>query len=174
MARLEPHLFNRSTFLYAERISIEKLPDESLVRHTHAFWRGLVAAPALPARSDFTPLDIPRSVLPWLFIIDVLREPDGRLDYRYRLAGTSNVSLVGRDPTGRLASEIFTNDDQAFMLRSMDITVAEAEPTFWSAAVPHERIEKVDLWRGLFPLAEDRLSVDTLLGIAVPQQLGPD
>ncbi|MBO6560960.1 MAG: PAS domain-containing protein [Nisaea sp.] len=171
MARPEPFDFNRSTFLYAERISLEKLPDESLVRQAHTFWRGLVDAPALPARSDFTPLDVPRPILPWLFIMEVLREPGGRLDYRYRLAGTSNVSVVNRDPTSKLASEVFKESDRAFMLKSFDITVTGAEPTFWDAAVPHERIEKVDLWRGLFPLAEDRMTVDTLLGIAVPKKI---
>lgn len=169
MARPELYDFNRSTFLYADRIELEKLPDDSLVRQTHGFWRGLVEAPVLPARSDFTPSDIPRPVLPWLFIMEVLREPDGQLDYRYRLAGTNNVSVVSRDPTGKRASEIFKNGDRAFMLRSFDATVVEAKPTFWNAAVPHDRLEKIELWRGLFPLAEDRKTVDTLLGIAVPQ-----
>lgn len=170
MARPELHGFNRSTFLYAERIALEKLPDDSLVRQTHSFWRGLVEAPALPARSDFSPGDIPRAVLPWLFIMDILREPEGQIDYRFRLAGTRNVALVGRDPTGKRASEIFKNDDRAFMLQSFGATVAEAQPTFWNAAVPHDRIEKIDLWRGLFPLAGDRKTADTLLGIAVPQR----
>jgi len=170
MAHPELHGFKRSTFLYAERIPLENLPDDSLVRQTYSFWRGLAEAPALPARSDFGPEDIPRSVLPWLFIMDVLREPDGELDYRFRLTGTSNVSLVSRDPTGKRASEIFKNDDRAFMLQSFGTTVTEAEPTIWNAAVPHDRIEKIDLWRGLFPLAADRKTVDAILGIAVPQR----
>lgn len=174
MARPEQYDFNRSTFLYAKRVSLEELPDGSLVRDTHAFWRALTAAPAMPARTDFTPADIPRDILPWLFLMEVLREPGGHLDYRYRLAGTSNVAVISRDPTGKLASEIFRNGDRAFMLESFNLTVTEAQPTFWNAAVPHDRIEKIELWRGLFPLAEDRKTVDTLLGIAVPKKLGID
>lgn len=170
MARPEEYDFNRSTFLYAERVQLKELPEVSLVREAHAFWESLADFPDLPARSDFTPLDIPRPILPWLFLMQVIRGEDGRLDYRYRLVGTQNVSLVNRDPTGKLASEIFRGGDRKFMIETFDLTVTEGEPTFWDTAVPHERMEKIALWRGLFPLAEDRRNVDTLLGIAVPQK----
>ncbi|UUX51565.1 PAS domain-containing protein [Nisaea acidiphila] len=173
MARPEQYDFNRSTFLYSERISLEDLPEDSRVRDTHKFWRDLSPAPTLPARSDFGPADIPRDILPWIFLMEVLREADGKFDFRYKLAGTSNVSLVQRDPTGKRASEIFRNGDRNFMLESFDITVLLAEPTFWDAAVPHDRIEQIEIWRGLFPLAEDRKTVDTLLGIAVPKNYRP-
>lgn len=169
MARPDPFVFKRSAFLFLRRVTLDEIPADSLTRTTYDFWRGLAAEPALPARTDFKPEIVPREILPWLFLMDVLRAPDGSLDYCYRLNGTSNVSLVGRDPTGSLASEIFHESKRRFMLDSFDTTVKEQKPTFWVGAVPHERIEQISIWRGLFPLANDRENVDQILGIAVPR-----
>lgn len=104
--------------------------------------------------------------MPWVFIVDVVRESD-ELDYRYRIAGTRNVELVGRDPTGRLASEIFQSDHHRYMLDTFNVTVLSAEPTYWQGEVPKDNYEIVRVYRGLFPLAADGVHVDKLIGIAV-------
>ncbi len=169
MARPGQFAFKRSAFLFIERITLDDVPEDSLTRAAYQFWRGLAPEHALPARADFRPEMVPRDVLPWVFLMDVIRAPDGALDYRYRLNGTSNVSLVGRDPSQRLASEIFDNSDRRFMLNSFDVTVEEKVPTFWVGAIPHDRIEQINIWRGLFPLANDHENVDQILGIAVPR-----
>lgn len=169
MARPDQFAFKRSTFLFLKRVSLDEVPENSLTRTAYWFWRGLAPEPALPARSDFKPEAVPRDILPWLFLMDVIRASDGKLDYRYRLNGTRNVSLVGRDPMRQLASEIFEKSERRFMLDSFDVTVQEKCPTFWIGAVPHDRIKQINIWRGLFPLASDRENVDQLLGIAVPR-----
>ena len=55
------------------------------------------------------------------------------------------------------------------MLDSFNMTVQEKAPTFWVGAVPHDRIDQINIWRGLFPLASDRENIDHILGIAVPR-----
>lgn len=174
MAQSEPGHVKDFTIQSATRIAFSEIPEDCLVRTAYEFWRGLVPAPALPARVDFTPLDIPRDLLPWLFLMEVLEEParPSGLDYRFRLNGTSNVALVGRDATGKLATEIFGRPQHLFMLDSFDLTVTGREPTYWTATAPHDRIGSVELWRGLFPLAADREHVNMLLGVAVPKN-GP-
>ncbi|WP_028466508.1 PAS domain-containing protein [Nisaea denitrificans] len=169
MGHPDQSAIKRSAFLFLKRITLDEVPEDSLTRTAYRFWRGLSVEPALPARTDFKPENVPRDVLPWLFLMDVIRAPDGTLDYCYRLNGTGNVSLVGRDPTRRLASKVFEKNDRRFMLDSFDRTVEEKTPTFWAGAIPHDRIEQINIWRGLFPLASDRENVDQLLGIAVPR-----
>jgi len=169
MAHPGHHSLKRPEFLFLKRVTLDEVPEDSLTRTAYQFWRGLIMEPALPARTDFKPEAVPRKVLPWVFLMDVIRASDGTLDYRYRLNGTSNVSLVGRDPTGKLASEIFAKTERRFMLDSFNMTVKEKAPTFWVGAVPHDRIDQINIWRGLFPLASDRENVDHILGIAVPR-----
>lgn len=175
MPLLGEDFYGALRFLSAERIEAEDIDEDSLILQTHAFWRSLAPAPALPARSDFRPSDIPREVLSWLFLMEVIRGADtvSGLDYRYRLNGTSNVTLVARDPTGKLASDIFTLPEHDFMMRSFDCTVEERKPTYWIAKAPNDRVGFVEIRRGLFPLAEDRENVDMLLCIAVPNKMPP-
>ncbi|MEO9904127.1 PAS domain-containing protein [Nisaea sp.] len=169
MAHPGQFAIKRSAFLFLKRITLDDVPEDSLTRVAYEFWRGLAPEPALPARTDFRPEMVPRDVLPWVFLMDVIRAPNGALDYRYRLNGTRNVALVGRDPSQRLASEVFDNGDRRFMLESFNKTVDEKTATFWVGDIPHDRINQINIWRGLFPLANDRENVDQLLGIAVPR-----
>lgn len=169
MAHPDPFVFERPAFLSLKRVTLDDVPEDSLTKAAYRFWRGLAPEPIIPARTDFRPEGIPRDILPWLFLMDVIKAPDGTLDYRYRLNGTSNVALVGRDPGRRLASKVFDKSDRHFMLDSFDVTVQEKCPTFWVGAVPHDRIEQINIWRGLFPLAKDRKNVDRILGIAEPR-----
>jgi hypothetical protein len=158
-------------FLYANRIDSNDIPPESLVLELHHYWRSLARADQLPSRSQIDPVDIARILLPWIFMVDVLN--DGcKPDYRYRLAGTSNVRLVGRDPTGKLASSIFRDDDRTFMMETFHTTVRERQPTYWHAAVPHDKYHFVNVYRGIFPLSSDGEKVDILIAAAVPER-GP-
>jgi len=110
--------------------------------------------------------------MPWIFLLDVMREDGAALDYLFRLVGTSSVALVGRDATGQRASAVFDRVDAGFMLATFDRTVADAAPTFWIATVPHDRIREVTIHRGLFPLARDGRTVDMLLCLSAPWPAG--
>jgi hypothetical protein len=123
----------------------------------------------LPSRAQFDPVSMDRNLLPWIFMLDVLDDDTG-MDYRYRLAGTGNVQLVGRDATGKLASSIFGDEDRRYMMETFPMTVREKCPTYWHASVPHDRHNHVSIFRGIFPLSTDGTNVDILIAAAVPER----
>ena len=157
---------SRSRPLASDRVTREALRPDSLVLTLHDHWCGLRPAEGLPRHDDFDPIQLPRPLLPWVFLMDVLRE-EGRLDYYFRLAGTGNANLIGRDATGKRAREFFGPEAYPIVSEAFDTTVAEARPTFWTANIPHIRLGSVRVERGFFPLAEDGHQVDRLIGIAV-------
>lgn len=155
--------------LSADPVGVDAFPADSPVVSLHRYWLSIApASGVLPGRRHLDPLDIGPSLMPWVFLLDVFREDGMALDYRFRLVGTGNVALVGRDATGHLASAVFGERDAPFVLATFDRTVADAAPTFWIATVPHDRIGDVTIHRGLFPLSGDGRTVDMLLCIAAP------
>jgi len=161
--------YSQFHLLSADPVEIDSIPAGSPVRSLHAYWQSIApAADLLPGRQHLDPLDIDPKVMPWVFLMDVLRADDAPLDYRYRLVGTGNVELVGRDATGELASVVFNRVDAPFVLDTFDMTVERAAPTYWIATVPQDRIGMVTIHRGLFPMARDGQTVDMLMCIAVP------
>ncbi|GHD56145.1 hypothetical protein GCM10017083_35920 [Thalassobaculum fulvum] len=158
--------------LSADPVDIDSLPAGSPVLQLHDYWRSIAPTRALlPGRQHLDPLDIDPQVMPWVFLMDVVRRDGAPLDYRYRLVGTGNVGLVGRDATGELASAVFNRVDAPFVLDTFDLTVENAAPTYWIATVPNDVIGMVTIHRGLFPMARDGRTVDMLLCIAVPRSL---
>jgi hypothetical protein len=155
--------------LNAEPADPGTFPAASPVLRLRDYWQSIVPAPdTLPGRQHFDPLEVDVDVVPWIFLMDVLREDGAPLDYLYRLVGTGNVTLVGRDATGERASAVFDRVDAPFVLDTFDRTVELAAPTYWVATVPQDRIGEVTVHRGLFPLARDGGTVDMLLCIAAP------
>lgn len=67
------------------------------VRRMYEYWDEKRGDRSMPARRDIDPLTIPRDLLPGIVLTEVLREPPW---LRYRLVGTAQVALRGRDPTG--------------------------------------------------------------------------
>ncbi len=158
--------------LSADSVEIDSIPAGSPVRLLHDYWQSIAPAPGLlPGRQHLDPLDIDPQAMPWIFLMDVIRADGAPLDYRYRLVGTGNVDLVGRDATGELASVVFNRVDAPFVLDTFDLTVARATPTYWIATVPQDKIGMVTIHRGLFPMARDGRTVDMLLCTAVPRPL---
>jgi hypothetical protein len=158
--------------MYATRIEKSELSSDSPILELHRYWLSLADGNQLPSRSQVDPGSISRALLAWIFMVDVLRDGETP-DYRYRLAGTSNVQLVGRDPTGKRASSIFQGEEKIFMMETFHVTVREARPTYWHAAVPHEKYEFVNVHRGLFPLSTDGSNVDILIAAAIPERWPP-
>ena len=66
------------------------------VRAIYRYWDSKRKGRRMPARADLDPLDIPR-FLPDICPVDVV--PDER-KYVYRLIGTNEAAMRGRDPTG--------------------------------------------------------------------------
>ena len=68
------------------------------IRRIWDYWNSRRGDRPLPGRHDIDPLSIPRDLLPGILLTEVLREPPW---LRYRLVGTAQVTLRGRDPTGQ-------------------------------------------------------------------------
>lgn len=161
--------FGPIRILTAEEVTAETFPSASPVVWLYRHWQALAPGHGvLPGRQHLDPLDIDPQVMPWIFILDVLDGPGARRDFVFRLVGTGNVTLVGRDATGKRASEIFGRTGAPFVLETFDRTVATAAPTFWIATVPHDAMGDVTIHRGLFPMARDGRTVDMLLCVAAP------
>lgn len=94
----------------------EVLPDPSLV-WLYDHWRSLVKSLGrLPYRTELDPLDMPRSVLPSMLIIE--REPEGR--YCCRLAGTRLREIYGFEIAGRYLDDVMARDAAAFRIAIYD------------------------------------------------------
>jgi len=159
---------DRNVFLFAEQIEFEDLPETSLIRVLDRYWRGLPAKGGLPSRKAILPEDIPGPLLPWILLLDVIHENGGR-DYLYRLVGTSNATMIGRDVTGLRATDAFGPMDKAAIVRSYHISVDGRKPTYWRAAVPHELEYTIPVFRGIFPLSTDGETVDKVLAATIPE-----
>jgi hypothetical protein len=72
----------------------------------YAYWRHKRGTRAMPARTDIEPAEIKR-LLPGMLLVDIVRAPDGTLDFAYRLVGTREVEMRGRDPTGKRVAEAY-------------------------------------------------------------------
>lgn len=166
---MPPTTIGSNSNLHATRKERTDLPQESLIHILYDQWLALSNGEMLPSRAQFDPISMDRNLLPWIFMLDVLTD-DTEMDYRYRLAGTGNVQLVGRDATGKLASSIFGDEDRRYMMETFHMTVREKCPTYWHAGVPHERNRHVNIFRGIFPLSTDGTNVDILISAAVPER----
>ncbi len=152
---------------FAEPIALTEIPPESPIVAFDAYWRQIAPPGAIPGRQHLDPTAIPR-LIGWLFLVDVLYEAGGKIDFRYRLIGTRNVRLVGYDSTGRRVHEAFAPEAAAVMLSQYRQTVEAARPAFWITDVPNSERTYIRCFRGLYPLARDGTTVDMLAGMLVP------
>lgn len=68
------------------------------IRRIWDYWDGCRRGRLMPSRRDIDPLNIPADLLPAVVLTDVLTEEPW---LRYRLVGTAQVAMRGRDPTGQ-------------------------------------------------------------------------
>jgi hypothetical protein len=68
------------------------------IRRFWDYWNRCRGDRPMPGRQDIDPLDIPADLLPGILLTEVLQQPPW---LRYRLVGTAQVALRGRDPTGQ-------------------------------------------------------------------------
>lgn len=115
-------------------------------------------------------MEIGAPTLPWIVLLDVLRS-GGEIDYRYRLLGTANVGLLGIDRTGQLLSENLEAADVVTIKEYFDNTVLLRKPVFTKAGIPHKREFLVTVYRAFYPLAADGVTVDMLVGAAIPEDV---
>jgi hypothetical protein len=89
------------------------------------YWDGLRGARAMPERSDVDPLDVPRPLLPNLYIL--VRDDDG--GFRFRLGGTRLVEIFGRDITGKRIEDVLRDEVLANARRSYERVIERGKPS---------------------------------------------
>jgi hypothetical protein len=154
--------------VYADVVQVEcsEIPGDSLIMEFTAYWRSIAGGAAMPARPDLDPIDIP-TIIPWMFLIDVLRQPTG-FDFRYRLVGSRNAELVRQDATGKLVGEAFPEATAALMRHSYTEVVELCEPLCWLANVPDQDRAFIACHRALFPFSADGQTVNLIAGLLMP------
>src|ERR1044071_4112407 len=68
------------------------------------YWHSKRGARSMPSRADIDPVDMPRRLLPFINLVDVVAD---ERRYVYRLVGTGDVEIRGCDPTGKSVLEGF-------------------------------------------------------------------
>jgi hypothetical protein len=72
------------------------------------YWRAIRGLRTAPNVEDLDVLQIPRSVLPLISLVDIEYDPEPR--FRWRLIGTAITTVLQRDMTGRYWDEIYSED----------------------------------------------------------------
>ena len=96
------------------------------IKRMYGYWRSKCEGDRLPVRRAIDPVEIPR-FLPQITIVEVV--PDARR-YVYRLVGTKEVEIRGRDPTGKSVLEGFFGPSLDDALSCYDTVVRTRRPHY--------------------------------------------
>jgi hypothetical protein len=125
----------------------------------HAFWRSKCRGREMPARSDFDPVEM-TSFLPGIALIDVV---DDARRFVYRLLGTREVAMRGKDSTGKGVAEGFFASSVDAALASYDDVVTRRAPRFEQRrfVTPDGRIGNEQTV--ILPLSEDGQAINMII-----------
>ena len=139
-------------------------PDYETLHPCFAWARDHLATVAppgrLPGRQHIDPVDL-RSVLNLINLAEVLREA-GRLRFRFRLVGTTQTMVAGREITGKLVEDAVLPELCDRILGNMRETVEARAPVYDRFPMPHPGRKFIETERIYFPLAADGETVDML------------
>lgn len=129
------------------------------LRDLHRHWEARRGERAMPSRADMDPVELPRKLLPNLFLVDVEEDPRR---FRYRLVGTELTAVMRRELAGLYI------DEMPFLFRKFALP-AYAE-VMERAGPAYREINAIEaLWRIrykrlLLPLSEDGRRINMILG----------
>lgn len=134
--------------------------DDRRQRRVLAYWNEKRGDRFAPSRADIDPADLPR-LLASLYLYKVRPDP---LDYEVVLVGTHLVDVLGRDFTGELVSDIFS--DPAFQERkkAYDEVVRTGIPNYGIEDAGWIQKDYFSYSRLILPLSDDGKTVDRLFG----------
>ncbi len=139
------------------------------IRTIYRYWDDKRAGRLMPRRGDLDPLEIPR-LLPDIGLVDVV--PDDRR-YVYRLIGTNEALMRGRDPTGQAVKDAYFGTSVQSVYLNYDAVVRTRAPvidrdpsqTSDDRFITHETI--------FLPLSDDGAKVNMVLFLTVYVQALP-
>lgn len=115
----------------------------------------------LPGRQHISPAAL-REFLPFVNLVDVLRTGIG-LRFRYRLVGTTQTAMLGREVTGRFVEDAVLAEFVDRVRSSMRTAVERKRAIYDRFSMPHPDRTEIDSECVYFPLAADGATIDMLL-----------
>jgi hypothetical protein len=152
---------NASTSSIVPERSLD-LSDPRLQRF-YEYWRSKHRGDRLPGRQDIDPLEIP-DLLPHVSMLDVVGD-GASMRFRFRLVGTANVRIAGREHTGAFIEDVFEHADAARFHAAYRAIVETREPHSWLTSAAVRGNPPVRYARVMVPLATDGKTVDMLMGV---------
>ena len=132
----------------------------------YSYWKARRPDPLLlPSREDLDPLEMPRTLLPWINLIEVHREGES-LRYRHRLVGTGIVEMRQRDGTGRWFEELYDEPRLTRVRNLLEQVVADGRPRMLQDDLGNTGRSYRTLRSLVLPLAADGSTVDMLLAVS--------
>jgi PAS domain-containing protein len=136
------------------------------VRQLYEYWRKIhPPGGGLPGRQHIDPTAMPTALLPFVWLADVQRAP---LRFRYRLLGTEQVRVLGRDFTGCWIDEAHPDFPGSAAYAQFAAAAERGQAGYRSG---HTLIilpkDYRSMERLILPLARDGNEVDMLLAISV-------
>ena len=116
----------------------------------------------LPARRHIHPADMKRH-LPAINLIDVIRDAEGGVDYRVRLAGTGLYGVYGQEITGKTLEEAY-GPAAGYWRGHLDKLVAERRPQAGVQSLAWRGFAHLSVVWLRLPLANNGRQVDMILG----------
>ena len=129
-------------------------------RAVYEYWLAKCGSRNMPARSDIDPTDMPRGLLPGICLVEVVSD---ERRYVYRLVGTEDVEVRGKDPTGQSVLDGFFGPSVDDVLNSYDRVVSTqapfVDPTHFKAPSGRYVTEETIF----LPLSDDGNTVNRIL-----------
>jgi hypothetical protein len=138
------------------------------IRFYH-YWLGKCGRRNMPRRADIDPVEMPRRLLPWISIVDVVE--DARR-YVYRLVGTGDVEVRGKDPTGRSVAEAYFGPSPEDALGCYDNVVATRAPLLDPTPFTAPDGKWVTDETLFLPLSDDGQHVNKILVFSYSRDIG--
>lgn len=124
-----------------------------------SYWERRRGERAMPSRADMDPVDLPRRLLPHLFLVDV---EDAPRRYRYRLVGTELTALMRRELKGQYI------DEMPFLFRKFALPayaeVMEKRTPVYREVNAIEALWRIRYKRLLLPLSSDGAHINMIFG----------
>jgi len=131
-----------------------------VVKRAYEYWTDKSASGRLPSRSDIKPQEL-HGLLPWLFLVDVLRAP---LRFKFRLVGTELTRWAGREYTGIVIGDRDCEESWQQAFDDFRSVVDVRVPRYDQRQAPWMSLEFPRFERILAPLSSDESTVDMLFG----------
>ncbi|HVJ55855.1 MAG TPA: PAS domain-containing protein [Aliidongia sp.] len=127
------------------------------------FWKSRRLEGALPLKSSIDPVEMPRSILPNLF----LHEWEGPGKFRCRLAGTEICRVTRRNPTGLYLHEQVSPEASESRLDLFKEVIDRATPAVYGGRISTDPRNGIQFKRLLLPVSRDGSRADFIFGMLI-------